>query len=749
MLNVGWQRAIEVESFKKYPMLRVLILGFSNVNGDALGQVAQQHSKLITLGLEGLEGMNRGVIPLAKLKYLESINLGGSDLTDQGISYLCNIATLKSIQMNGTGITDAGVKTLAGGLPQFDGNLQLVDTQVTDASISHFIEMTHLKKLNVTGTTITPDGISQLKNALPNCEIVWRERSRESERVSVDLPRTEGEVGRLAKFTRYGQKSYGVLPIRYDGSHPLTVEAWVTPLDHGGYVVSDVKDSAGIGLCIHDRHWHFSVHRGGEAAQAVSDQPVALFEPVHLAGVLVDGELSLFVNGVRQNVVGKVTNELVFGDNPLHVGNRALLYEGDQLRGFIDNLHISKTARYKEAFVPSKAPKSDDNTLGLYLFNEDGEKLIDSSARRNHGGMVGVKRVEHSEFLKWTEFAKRQTDSASDLSAARRVLELGGTVEIATNEGRVVVAAGETLPSSRFRLTGIDLSGQELQSHDLSFLGDLPDLESLNVSDTGLDSEGLRYIGRANSLEDLHLGRNKGIDSAAMTELQHSTSLVVLSLNYTNVGDAGIANLPNARGMASIYIAWTACTNDAVRHLQRFPNLQTFSTDGTSITGSAFPLLVASHPYLGRLQLQGLAEADQAAEALQSLKYLGHLDARGSDLTDTGLVCLSRIPALRSILVGGTKVTDEGIKGFVNAKEYANPLDLHGTAITDEAILYLSRIRVLNLSVKDTQITDASIPHFIQMTHLKRLNVTGTKITPEGIAKLRNALPECEIADAQ
>jgi hypothetical protein len=63
--------------------------------------------------------------------------------------------------------------------------------------------------------------------------------------------------------------------------------------------------------------------------------------------------------------------------------------------GWIDEVRISKFARYDKDFVPDKVFKPDDNTLGLYHFDEgSGDTVRDSSGRNFHGKIIGAKWVK-------------------------------------------------------------------------------------------------------------------------------------------------------------------------------------------------------------------------------------------------------------------------------------------------------------------------------------------------------------------
>ena len=70
----------------------------------------------------------------------------------------------------------------------------------------------------------------------------------------------------------------------------------------------------------------------------------------------------------------------------------------------------------------------------------------------------------------------------------------------------------------------------------------------------------------------------------------------------------------------------------------------------------------------------------------------------------------------------------------------------HMTCIMGSDLLCLSglpELRSLNLS--EQNIGDSDLIYVTKLTRLERLSLHGTKVTGEGVAKLRNALPNCKI----
>ena len=95
-----------------------------------------------------------------------------------------------------------------------------------------------------------------------------------------------------------GRSQYVSIPsIRYDGSHPITLEAYITPDAFRNVAVGDTQQS-GIGLGIPSQRYNMHAWNGTKYDRAVADGTAARHFRVHLAGTF-DGEtIRVFVNGV-------------------------------------------------------------------------------------------------------------------------------------------------------------------------------------------------------------------------------------------------------------------------------------------------------------------------------------------------------------------------------------------------------------------------------------------------------------------
>src|SRR5262249_7203093 len=80
------------------------------------------------------------------------------------------------------------------------------------------------------------------------------------------------------------------------------------------------------------------------------------------------------------------------------------------------------------------------------------------------------------------------------------------------------------------------------------------------------------------------------------------------------------------------------------------------------------------------------------------------------------------------------------------AVPHLRTLGLGNTAVTDDGVRQLARIPTLwRLWIDNTGVTDATLAAFSSAVYLDKLDVRGTRVTLEGVAGLARRLPEIQI----
>src|SRR5262245_43500555 len=199
-----------------------------------------------------------------------------------------------------------------------------------------------------------------------------------------------------------GPGEYASFPNPYsDYRQPLTLEAWVRPaqLSTNAYFFAAPSSLTLKIQKINDPNkpeyvWQFVGYApDGKLYGTTSRVAPAVGEWAHLAGVWEGSNLYLYVNGelhyklaVPDGLRGPKAGEPFFTGPPPP--------QAQGFRGEIDEIRLSKIARYTANFTPERRFKGDANTLALYHFDEGaGDVLTDSSGNSYHGKIVNAKRV--------------------------------------------------------------------------------------------------------------------------------------------------------------------------------------------------------------------------------------------------------------------------------------------------------------------------------------------------------------------
>ena len=114
-------------------------------------------------------------------------------------------------------------------------------------------------------------------------------------------------------------------------------------------------------------------------------------------------------------------------------------------------------------------------------------------------------------------------------------------------------------------------------------------------------------------------------------------------------------------------------------------------------------------------------------------------------ITDAGLVHLKKLTALEELNIDRTKLTGAGLvhlKGMTRLQI----LHLGATELNDVGLTHLEGLLGLRLlGLDQTRVTDAGLDHLAGLTNLVELHLKGTAVTDKGVAKLKAALPRCNI----
>jgi Leucine-rich repeat (LRR) protein len=305
----------------------------------------------------------------------------------------------------------------------------------------------------------------------------------------------------------------------------------------------------------------------------------------------------------------------------------------------------------------------------------------------------------------------------------------------------------------------------------LAVLAELTKLKSLYLENTKLSNKGMPYIGVLTALESLTIVDDtpNGLSNAGMYHLKRLTGLRTLTLTLPHATDLGLESIAGLTGLQNLDLTGFPVTDRGMTYLASLRALETLRLPQAKITDAGLAS-VKGMTELHVLDLEGTGVTDAGLAHLAGLQKLEWLTLNKTKVNGTGLAQLKALANLHQLQLNDTNVGDTGAAGFEELKglvtlELGNtpltdaglvhlkPLNklysfgLDGTKITDAGLVHLKGLPELGVLRLDGNpgITDAGLVHLKGMPKLGLVNVMKSRVTPKGVATLKEALPKLEV----
>ncbi len=416
-----------------------------------------------------------------------------------------------------------------------------------------------------------------------------------------------------------GKASFVDIPsLQYDGG-PVTVEAMVRipAASTGGLVVSHVGPKASTFLW-HAHHNTLGFTRIATNSQVAKAGSITIDASLHHWCGVYDGKRTTFYLDGKRPSQDFVEPEKHGGGGGTHLGFN--------FAGIIEQVRISKGARYRENFIPAREFAKDEQTLALYQFREgQGTVLNDTSGNTHHGTILEAK---------WVKLPGSPGDP--DRKAAEWVLSVGGEVNV--NDSKIAAIkyiAG--LPNGKFRLTWISLKeNKQINDSALAIFKDCQHLKTIRLENVPIGDDGIAHIQNSKDVQALFLGETQVTD-AGLALFKDCKNLTALSLNKTKVTDTGLAHLKDRKELVYLNLAETQVTDAGLVYFKDCTKLRFLYLIGTNVTDTGLENFKNCKDLI-LFDLDSCRQlTDKSAAFLKDNKNLADLHLARTQVTDAGL----------------------------------------------------------------------------------------------------------------
>jgi hypothetical protein len=304
-------------------------------------------------------------------------------------------------------------------------------------------------------------------------------------------------------------------------------------------------------------------------------------------------------------------------------------------------------------------------------------------------------------------------DPDPNRQVAEWALSLGGWVRVADRNHKIDRAAD--LPKGRFLLTTVSLKGKSVAGAGTKQLKGLKGLTCLHLPGTALSDAGMADLGNLADLEELDLSDPDRLPGTTTARLKGFKQLSRLYLNGTKLTDAGLADLKDLGGLAHLHVRGTRVTPAGLDDFHAaVPGCRVEHDGGVIDSGVQRRLNPDRKVARWALSLGGSVQVSSKRQELKTSNELPKeqftlvaVDVGGPGVTDAGLAQLKELGRLFALTLRDTKVTDAGLahlKGLRGLRE----LGLLDSGVTDAGLEYVGACQELSYLLREAMV---GVPH--------------------------------------
>ena len=252
-------------------------------------------------------------------------------------------------------------------------------------------------------------------------------------------------------------------------------------------------------------------------------------------------------------------------------------------------------------------------------------------------------------------------------------------------------------------------------------------------------------------------------------------NIIEVSLARTWASDNDIERVAEIKSLKRLDLSFTYVTDAGIERLQQLSELEELTLDAAEALTDAAASYLRANKKLHKLVLRGVDITDVGMPYIAALTGLKSLDLSHTMVGDVGLESLPALSELEELNLGGTRITGINLN-FLKLLPKLKKLSFNGIQrrnagacwtplLSDldlDTISLLSGLEDLNLGVGVSlgrtgvavgagnchvtggiQLTDLGVAKLAKLTKLRRLDISGSKITPAGLKALKN-LPQLE-----
>ena len=310
---------------------------------------------------------------------------------------------------------------------------------------------------------------------------------------------------------------------------------------------------------------------------------------------------------------------------------------------------------------------------------------------------------------------------------------------------------GQVVRGPDGNIVDVSLARTWASNNDMERIAELKGLKRLDLSFTYVSDPGIELLQKLPQLEELTLDATEAITDAAASYLRANKNLHKLVLRGTDITDVGMPYIAALTGLKTLDLSHTMVGDVGLESLPALSELEELDLGGTRITGINLNFLKLL-PKLKKLSFNGIQRRNAGAcwtplltdldlDTISLLSGLEDLDLGvGVSLGRTGVA----VGPGNCHVTGGIQLTDLGVAKLAKLTKLRR-LDISGAKITPAGLKALKNLPLERLSLWNcTALDDAAAPELTALAKLTTLDLSYTSVGDRALKKIET-LPNLKL----
>jgi len=290
----------------------------------------------------------------------------------------------------------------------------------------------------------------------------------------------------------------------------------------------------------------------------------------------------------------------------------------------------------------------------------------------------------------------------------------------------------------------LTLYGVNLEDADFAPLERCKELKAFRIADAPrFTGQALSYLPAA-TIDALEL-RNCPVTDDALPFVARMTQLNQVNLVGLQITEALFDRLPPGK-LTDLRLAKMPQLKGRLAAVKRFPKLEVLEFGYWSGVNGEEAAVIAGLPNLRRLGATGLV--DDVLPLLAANKDYEQMSLQPSSGTPTTFKGLSVFAQHRKLkdLTLVQLTSAEALEGVATLEQLERLAFSQCNSLTDASMSHVAKLaKLTKLGLDRSPITDVGLEPLKAMKKLQELDLTGTKVTRDGAAAIKKALPKCKV----